>query len=292
MKRKFINKVVAGVVIATTICTLNPVKASAEWVNDYQGNWYYMQGNQRLTGWKSIDGKLYYFDDNGKMQTGWIKAGTSWYYLQNNGVLKTGWINYNKNWYYADSTGAIQTGIINIAGKVYVFENSGIMKTSNTVINGEFYTINSDGQVAGSRVPTPDKELDSLGNYIQVLKNTDNTVSESPTGSNFNKVIEDKTESDDDPNEGRIFKVNFKDSNGEELKTKSVKYGRSVDLYTPTKSGYNFSGWNTKSDGSGKDYDASDDIKVKEAITLYAQWNTDSSIRVDGITIRVVRMLL
>ena len=29
---------------------------------------------------------------------------------------------------------------------------------------------------------------------------------------------------------------------------------RSVDLYAPTKDGYNFASWNTKSDGSGKSY--------------------------------------
>ena len=82
MKRKFISKIIAGTLISTTLCTLSPVRASAEWVNDYQGNWYYVQDNHRMTGWKRIDGQLYYFDENGKMQTGWIKAGTSWYFLQ------------------------------------------------------------------------------------------------------------------------------------------------------------------------------------------------------------------
>ena len=286
MKRKFINKIVAGAIISTTLCTLVPIKASAEWVKDYQGSWYYMQDNERMTGWKRIDGQLYYFDDNGKMLTGWIKAGDYWYFLQNNGALRIGWIKYNKNWYYADSSGSIQTGIINIAGKVYIFDDNGILKTNNTVINGEFYTIGSDGEVVGAKVPTPNKELDESGNCIQVLKNTDNKLTGSPTDSRFNEVVSDQSESDKDPNEGRIFKVILKDSNGADLKTKSFKYGKTVELYEPTKVKYNFVGWNTKSDGSGKSYSADDDIKVKGDIILYAQWTADTSIFVDGITIK------
>lgn len=286
MKRRFINKMIAATVISTTLLTLVPVAASAEWVNDYQGNWYYTQNGEKLTGWKKINGQVYYFDENGKMLTGWTKAGDTWCFLQSNGVLKIGWINYNKNWYYADETGAIQKGVVNISGKIYIFGDNGAMKSSNTVVNGEFYTIGSDGAVVGAKVPTPYKEFNDSGKLVQVLQNIDTNVTEAPTSSRFNEVIEDKTFSNEDPNEGRIFKVIFKDSDGAELKTKNVKYGKSVDLYDPTKAMYNFTGWNTKSDGSGKSYDSSDDIKVKGDITLYAQWDQDSATHVEGIAIK------
>lgn len=287
MKRKLISKIIAGTLISTTLCTLAPVRASAEWVNDYQGNWYYLQDNQKLTDWKRIDGQLYYFDENGKMITGWIKAGSSWYFLQKNGALKTGWINYNNKWYYADSSGVIQTGTINISGKVYIFDDNGVMKTSNMSVDGKFYTIGSDGQVIGKVVPTPDKEFDASGNCIEVLNSSDNNVITSPTNSSFYEVIEDQSHSDEDPNEGRTFKVKFKDSNGAELKVKNVKNGKTVDLYEPpAKKGYNFAGWNTKSSGLGKNYDADDEIKVKEDINLYAQWTEDSAVHVEGIIIK------
>jgi uncharacterized repeat protein (TIGR02543 family) len=285
MRRKLINKIIACAIISTTLCTLIPIRASAEWVSDYQNNWYYTQNGQKMTGWKKIDGQLYYFDDNGKMQKGWINAGDSWYFLQNNGVLKIGWFQYNKNWYYSDSSGAIQTGTINIEGKVYIFDSNGVMKTNNTLINGEFYTIGANGEVAGLKVPTPDKEYDSGGNCLTVLKNADSKVSASPTSQSFNEVIKDESVSNDDPNQGRTFNVNFKDSNGADLKTKSIKYGKSVDLYEPTKTGYNFKNWTTKSDGSGKSYDYSDNIKVKEDINLYAQWTTDTTVYANSITV-------
>jgi len=286
MRRKFINKIIASAIISTTLCTLVPIRASGEWVSDYQNNWYYTQNGQKLTGWKKIDGQLYYFDSDGKRQKGWINAGDSWYFLQNDGALKLGWFQYNKNWYYSDSSGKIQTGTINIDGKVYIFDSNGVMKTNNTVINGEFYTIGANGEVAGLKVPTPDKEYDSAGNCLVVLKNTDSNLSFSPTSQSFNEVIKDESVSNDDPNEGRTFSVSFKDSNGAGLKTNNIKNGKSVDLYQPTKAGYNFKCWTTKSDGAGKSYDYNDNIKVKENIVLYAQWTTDTTIYVDNIIIK------
>lgn len=286
MKRKLISKIILGTMISSTLFTLLPSKASAEWVNDYQGNWYYMQDNSKVTGWKKIDNRLYYFDENGKMQKGWVKAEDSWYFLGNDGSLKTGWINYNKNCYYADSSGAIQTGVINIAGKIYVFDDNGIMQTSNRVINGQFYTIGLDGQAVGAKVPTPDKEFDVSGNLVQYLKNSDNKVTGTPTDSKFNTVIKDETESDDDPKEGRTFTLTFRDSSGAELKSESVKYEKSIDLYTPTKAGYVFNGWNTKSNGSGKSYESSDSVKMKEDMTLYAQWSIGTAVYADSITIK------
>lgn len=229
MRRDFINKIIAGTIISTTLCTLVPIKASAEWVSDYQNNRYYMQDGQKLTGWKKIDGNLYYFDNNGKMLTGWLKAENSNYFLQNDGALKIGWFKYDRNWYYSDSNGVIQTGTLNIAGKVYILNDNGIMQTNNTVINGQFYTIGSDGVVAGATIPTPDKEFDGAGNVLAVLKNTESKGSISPTYSSFNDVIKDESVSNDDPNEGRTFKVRFKDSNGAELKVKSIKNGKTAD---------------------------------------------------------------
>jgi uncharacterized repeat protein (TIGR02543 family) len=281
MKRKFISKVIAGTAILTTLSSLVPVVASAEWANDYQGNWYYTQNNEKLTGWKRIDGQLYYFDDNGKMQTGWIQAGSSWYFLQSNGALAIGWIKYNGNSYYTDSSGVMQTGTINIEGKVYIFDDNGVMKTSNTVINGQFYTIGLDGEVVGSIVPTPDKEFDASGKCVNVLKNSDTNTVASPTSSKLNDVIEDQSDSNDDFNNGIKYTVQYNDTNGNKLKTKTVNKGKSIDLYEPTKDGYKFVEWNTKSDDSGNSYDEGDSVKINKDLTLYAQW----TLYVDSISI-------
>lgn len=44
-----------------------------------------------------------------------------------------------------------------------------------------------------------------------------------------------------------------------------------------TRSRYTFTGWNTKADGSGKPYAEGDSIKMRDNVTLYAQWTRNSS---------------
>ena len=52
-------------------------------------------------------------------------------------------------------------------------------------------------------------------------------------------------------------------------------YGTVLTLSStkPTRSGYSFTGWNTKSDGTGTEYSASGDYGADVDVTLYAQWN-------------------
>ena len=52
-----------------------------------------------------------------------------------------------------------------------------------------------------------------------------------------------------------------------------------VDSKTPSRSGYTFKGWNTKSDGSGDSYKANDTFKYPGAgtYTLFAQWGKSGS---------------
>ena len=57
-------------------------------------------------------------------------------------------------------------------------------------------------------------------------------------------------------------------------------YGRSFTIVDSdfTKTGYSFSGWNTRADGSGTGYDAGDVInpyKNRTGMTLYAQWKSN-----------------
>ena len=55
--------------------------------------------------------------------------------------------------------------------------------------------------------------------------------------------------------------------------TKTVTYGSTYGaLDAPTRTGYNFTGWNTASDGSGSTVTSSTVVTVTSAQTLYAQW--------------------
>ena len=58
--------------------------------------WYYYgkDGKSVVSKWQSIDGKNYYFNDEGHMQTGKLELDGFTYYLgeENDGTMKTGWI--------------------------------------------------------------------------------------------------------------------------------------------------------------------------------------------------------
>ena len=62
------------------------------------------------------------------------------------------------------------------------------------------------------------------------------------------------------------------------IKNIPVGTGREVDAKTPSRSGYTFKGWNTKSDGTGTWYKAGQEVKsdVADVITLFAQWGDTS----------------
>ena len=72
MKRNLIVKLITGSVITTTLFTGIPFKAKGQWKVDGQGNYYFYEGTGYSSGWRNIDGKVYFFDDNGVMKKGWI----------------------------------------------------------------------------------------------------------------------------------------------------------------------------------------------------------------------------
>lgn len=265
MKQKYLKKMIAINITVLTLLTLVPIKASAEWIKNYNDAWSYIEGSSYVTGWKQINGIWYYFDGFGQMQTGWIQS-------------------YGK-WYYTDLSGAMQTGVMQIEGAIYFFGSNGEMQTGNCVINGALYEFNDKGVFIGTSILAPSKAFDYYGSstipYVQ------------------NQIVnEDATMSDDIPSDGKDkvtqYKVKFKDPDEDDelLKSKTVDDGTIITLYEPTKSGYNFIEWNTKSDGDGTSYDYGDTIKVTKDITLYSQWKeipttttSDSTVLVKGIEV-------
>jgi glucan-binding YG repeat protein len=114
------------------------------WV-ELSGNKYYYVDGQVKTGWQSIDGKRYFFDDAGVMKTGWITQGDKKYYLDNKGEMKTGWLDDDGNRYYLDQTGAMRTGWVADGGKEYYLDNKGVMKTGWLSFAENRYYLDSSG---------------------------------------------------------------------------------------------------------------------------------------------------
>ncbi|WP_275297113.1 hypothetical protein [Clostridium sp. YIM B02569] len=83
---KNLNKIIATSLAVTSILTLNKIVANAEWKQDSNG-WWNTEGSSWSIDWKEIDGKWYYFDNNGYMKTGWLQNGDKWYYLSASGAM-------------------------------------------------------------------------------------------------------------------------------------------------------------------------------------------------------------
>ena len=162
-----------------------------------------------------------------------------------------------------------------------MFANSNALKT----LNLSFFDLSKlssasamlDGCLALQELDTPKKVssnvslpktfYDSKGKaYTSLPKNQNSSIHLTTTNSTKQTVT---------------YKVIF-NGNGStsgSMKNQSIKYGTGTKLTANAfkRKGYTFKGWNTKADGSGKDYaDKADGSKLSKkngsSVTLYAQW--------------------
>ena len=112
--------------------------------------WYYLDDKGLLaTGWKSIKGTWYLFNENtGVMLQGWEKSGNAWYYLGKDGAMRTGWQIIERDWHYFGSDGAMRIGWQSIGGKWYYFDEHGDMMTGWQSVGGTWYYFESSGAMA------------------------------------------------------------------------------------------------------------------------------------------------
>lgn len=104
----------------------------------YQENdhWRFYQDDQPAVNWKKIQGKWYYFDQNGDRLQSTIYKG---YAFDQDGVMvENSWTKLDNQWYYADSSGRLaQNSWKKINGSWYYFDQTGVM-LSKTSIDGYF----------------------------------------------------------------------------------------------------------------------------------------------------------
>lgn len=111
----------------------DPNRKPAAWVQEPSGNWWYRHEDGSFTqnGWETIDGKTYYFNENGWCLTNrWIGA---------TGV----------GGYYVDASGArLENGSYSVDGLYYTFDANGLCTAGNSrfimvtdPINGQSYKV-------------------------------------------------------------------------------------------------------------------------------------------------------
>ena len=112
----------------------------------YQENhhWRFYQDDKPALNWKQIQGKWYYFDQDGNRLHSTVYKG---YAFDQDGVMiENGWTKLDNQWYYADSFGRLaQNTWKKINGSWYYFDQIGSM-LSNTAVDG--YLLTKSGAMA------------------------------------------------------------------------------------------------------------------------------------------------
>ena len=102
------------------------------WVTDNNETRYYDAENHFVTGMNTIEGKKYYFNDDGVLQSGILKIGKAYYYADGKGVIRTakGRFRWKSNTYYCNKGGKLTTKKMVKSGKYYYyFDSSAKAKT-------------------------------------------------------------------------------------------------------------------------------------------------------------------
>ena len=104
MKKLKLTKVIASALVVASVLLLNPIGASAEWKLDKKG-WWYSEGSSWATGWRVIDGSLYYFDTKGYMLSSTPNEFRSEYGFKSNGQFTN--VTIEGVWAFCKQTGEI-----------------------------------------------------------------------------------------------------------------------------------------------------------------------------------------
>lgn len=96
------------------------------WVSDNNETRYYDTENHFVTGMNTIEGKKYYFNNDGILQRGILKIGKAYYYADGKGVIRTakGRFRWKSNTYYCNKGGKLTTKKMVKSGKYYYYFDS------------------------------------------------------------------------------------------------------------------------------------------------------------------------
>ena len=103
---------------------------------------------ERSAGWREIDGKIYYYGEDGKPVTYWQQIDGNWYHFSASGVMDTGWLKSADKWYYLGADGAMVTGFVTVSGQTYYMDENGAMLTGWQNLDGNWYYFKSSGAMA------------------------------------------------------------------------------------------------------------------------------------------------
>lgn len=100
------------------------------WVSDNNETRYYDTENHFVTGMNTIEGKKYYFNNDGVLQRGILKISKAYYYADGKGVIRTakGFVSCSGRLYYVQNGGQILAGkTFKLGKKTYRAAGTGVI---------------------------------------------------------------------------------------------------------------------------------------------------------------------
>ncbi len=134
--------------IITIIIFQTNVYAKEGWQEE-NGNKYYYENDEKVSGFKIIDDKLYFFSRvNYALKTGWQHTEEGYWYQNSNGEVVKGLQKIDNNTYYFNENGIMQKGFVQLNDKLYFFSRvNGALKTGWQNASEGYWYQNNDGEV-------------------------------------------------------------------------------------------------------------------------------------------------
>lgn len=110
--------------------TTPEVPKNLGWVTDNNETRYYDTENHFVTGMNTIEGKKYYFNNDGVLQSGILKIGKAYYYADGKGAIRTakGFVSCSGRLYYVQNGGQILAGkTFKLGKKTYRAAGNGVI---------------------------------------------------------------------------------------------------------------------------------------------------------------------
>lgn len=139
--------------------------------------WMWYDATVDRSGWKELDGTLYYRDFHGKPFSGWLELEDQTYYLDEQGVPLTGWQDISSDRYYFDSDGIMSRFWKDIQGQTYFFGSDGVMRSGWLDMDGNRYYLDEGVLSTGwQSIDGLRRYFDGDGVMQQGFTNVDGTI--------------------------------------------------------------------------------------------------------------------
>lgn len=154
MKKIKLIKVIVSSLALVSMFTIYPIKASAEWKQDSNG-WWNTEGSSWSIGWREIDGKWYYFKQDGYMAHDTVidgyELGSDGSWIQAVSNSKNNTINENKTFDINEFKNTLKTGGYPVEMRDTLYKENTASKGWK-LVDGKYYYFNFQGGLAKDEI--------------------------------------------------------------------------------------------------------------------------------------------